>query len=131
MKDELAGDIIEEFVSGGAKNYGYRTKQGKFECKVRGFTLNVRGKEKLNYHTMKEHILSEINNPLEEKRTIPVTNPKYFKRDVRKEKPIRLTERTKRYGLVFDKRVLNPDTKKSEPYGYKRVRDEVDLLIEL
>ena len=38
MKDELEGDYIEEFVSGGAKNYGYKTAGGKVECKVRGFS---------------------------------------------------------------------------------------------
>ena len=27
MKDELDGDIITEFVTGGAKNYGYKTSQ--------------------------------------------------------------------------------------------------------
>ena len=27
MKDEFDGDIIEEFVSGGAKNYCYKTSQ--------------------------------------------------------------------------------------------------------
>jgi len=37
-------DYIVEFVSGGPKNYGYRTKQGKVECKVRGFRLNSEGK---------------------------------------------------------------------------------------
>ena len=37
-------DYIEEFVSGGPKNYGYKTKKGKVECKVRGFRLNSEGK---------------------------------------------------------------------------------------
>ena len=49
LKDELNGDHIIEFVSGGPKNYAYRTVGGKVECKVRGFTLNVRGMETLNY----------------------------------------------------------------------------------
>ena len=53
MTDELDGDLIVEFVSGGPKNYAYQTEKGKTECKVRGFTLNVRGKEVLNYDTMK------------------------------------------------------------------------------
>ena len=38
--DEIGGDAIVEFCSGGAKNYGYLTKKGKVECKVRGFSLN-------------------------------------------------------------------------------------------
>ena len=42
---ELADDdFIVEFVSGGPKNYGYKTKKGKIECKVRGFRLNSEGK---------------------------------------------------------------------------------------
>ena len=32
--DEIGGDPIAEFVSGGAKNYGYLTRSGKTECKV-------------------------------------------------------------------------------------------------
>ena len=42
------GDHIVEFAATGPKNYGYRTKDGKLECKVRGFTLNTRGQEQLN-----------------------------------------------------------------------------------
>ena len=39
MTNELdEGDYIVEFVSGGAKNYGYATKHGKIVCKVRGFS---------------------------------------------------------------------------------------------
>ena len=38
--DEVEGDPIIEFASGGAKNYGYETRGGKVECRVRGFSLN-------------------------------------------------------------------------------------------
>ena len=39
FKDELSeGDHIDEFASGGPKNYGYLTKKGKQECKVRGIS---------------------------------------------------------------------------------------------
>ena len=48
MTDETEGDPILEFASGGAKNYAYRTRGGKYECKVRGFTLNVRGPKIVN-----------------------------------------------------------------------------------
>ena len=30
--DEIEGDVIVEFCSGGAKNYGYLTNKGKTEC---------------------------------------------------------------------------------------------------
>ena len=34
MTDELEGDTILKFVSGGPKNYGYKTVSGKVCCKV-------------------------------------------------------------------------------------------------
>jgi len=64
MTDELEGDDhIVEFVSGGPKNYGYVTEKGKVCCKVRGFTLNVRGESQLNHEVMKQNVLDEIQNP--------------------------------------------------------------------
>lgn len=56
MKDELDRDSITEFVSGGAKNYAYQTRGGNSVCKVRGFTLNVRGSAILNFQSMKQNI---------------------------------------------------------------------------
>jgi len=130
MTDELEGDTIQEFVSGGAKNYGYRTLGGKVECKVRGFTLNVRGAQVLNYRTMKQNILAEVDEPLTHKRTIAVTNPNHFVRNSTT-KRIRLEQRVKQYGLVFDKRVIDVNTRRSFPYGYHRVNKELNLLMEL
>ena len=118
-------DYITEFISGGAKNYGYRTKQGKTVCKVRGFTLNVRGKEVLNFETMKKNILSELDDPQEERRVIKVTNPNHFKRDSTN-KSIKLVNQVKKYSLVFDKRVIDPETRISYPFGYNRVLTEPD-----
>ena len=115
MKNEVEGDHIVEFVSGGVKNYGYKTAGGKVECKVRGFTLNVRGKEVLNYETMKKLVLKELK---EGKRSLlEVNNPSYFKRNT-KRKDIGLVEQTKKYRLVFDKRVIDPESMKSYPFGY-------------
>ena len=45
--DECEGDPVVEFASGGAKNYGYVTRGGKFECKVRGFSLNYKKQAKI------------------------------------------------------------------------------------
>ena len=115
LKDELNGDHIVEFVSGGPKNYAYHTEGKKTECKVRGFTLNVRGKEVLNFNTMKRTILAVLKegkpNPLE------LTNPTHFKRDT-VNKGIGIVPQTKKYGLVFEKRVVDPTTKSSLPFGY-------------
>ena len=120
--DEVDGDVIVEFCSGGAKNYGYVTKKGKVECKVRGFSLN--------YQTMKENILRELDDPLEQPRKITVTIPDYFQRD-QVSKKIKLTERKKQYKLVFDKRVIDPAARSSTPYGYNWFGAEVELLMDL
>ena len=42
-----------------------------------------------------------------------------------------MVPRIKQYGLVFDKRVINIDTKSSHPYGYERIGVEVELLLDL
>ena len=98
MTDELDGDVITEFVSGGAKNYGYTTRQGKVLCKVRGFTLNVRGAAVLNFQSMKDNILAELENPLDHRRTTNVVTPYYFQRDL-EQKRIKVVPRIKQYGL--------------------------------
>lgn len=130
MKDELQGDVIKEFVSAGAKNYAYETQQGKVECKVRGFTLNVRGSEVLNFETMKANILSELHHPQDQRRTTDVVTPYYFQRDSEK-KRIKVVPRVKKYGLVFDKRVVDVTTRTSYPFGYQRIGNELNLLLNL
>ena len=118
MTNELDGDdFITEFTSAGPKNYGYRTQQGKVCCKVRGFTLNVRGSHQLNYDVMRQNLINEITQPLDERRNIDVVNPNFFWRNPAT-KHLRVITRTKRYGLVFDKRVVDPNTFQSYPYGY-------------
>ena len=116
MTDELDGDHIVEFVSGGAKNYGYKTNRDKFVCKVRGFTLNVRGRDKLNYQSMKDHILETLEEE-EPAEPIVVVNPNHFHRD-QTAKKMKLTRQEKNYRLVFDKRVIDLDTKRSYPFRY-------------
>ena len=120
LTDELDhGDHIVDFTSGGPKNYGYTTRQGKVECKVRGFTLsNVRGSQQLNYTILKQNVLDELTDPLEDaRRTVDVINPHFFTRNPAT-KQLKVGPRTKQYGLVFDKRVVDPVTFKSYPYGY-------------
>ena len=128
--DETDGDVITEFCSGGTKNYGYITRRGKTECKVRGFSLNYETKQVLNYHTMKENILKELDEPLEQLRKMVITIPDYFQRD-QVTKKIKLTERKKQYKLVFDKRVIDPAARSSTPYGYNWFGAEVELLMYL
>ncbi|CAH3184361.1 unnamed protein product [Porites lobata] len=128
--DEVEGDPIIEFASGGAKNYGYETRGGKVECKVRGFSLNYRNKLLLNFYALRDNILKELDDPQEERRNITLVDKNFFDRD-QTNKRIRLIEREKKYGLVFDKRVVDRATRKSYPYGYARIGSEVDMLSEL
>ena len=115
---ELADDdFIVEFVSGGPKNYGYQTKKGKIDCKVRGFGLNSEGKTQLNFSVMRQNVLDEIQKPLQKPRQTTVNktyqivrNPKTYQ--------LHTFHESKLYKLVYDKRVVNPDTFKTYPYGY-------------
>ena len=56
--------------------------------------------------------------------------PYYFKRDLER-KQIQAAPRVKQYGLVFDKRVIHVATRSSHPYGYERIENELDLLLDL
>ena len=87
-------DWIVEFVAAGPKNYAYKTQHGKLECKVRGFTLNVRGSQVINFDSMKDHILSEIEEPEPKPRVVPVVNPHKIKR-VLTTKTLETVEETK------------------------------------
>ncbi|PFX13997.1 hypothetical protein AWC38_SpisGene21885 [Stylophora pistillata] len=124
------GDYIVEFISAGAKNYGYVTLNGKCCVKVKGFSLNVRGMQQLNYDIMKENILDEIQHPLEESRKTEIINPVHFVRDPVKKK-IRTETQVKSYRLVFDKRVMEVGQVRSFPYGYDRFDEDDNDLIDL
>ena len=88
---------------------------------------NVRGQQQLNYHIMRQNLLEELTDPLDERRNIDVVNPNFFTRHPAT-KQLKVGPRTKRYGLVFDKRVVDPDTFKSYPYGYTpSVFNDVDM----
>ncbi|KAG8174743.1 hypothetical protein JTE90_012064 [Oedothorax gibbosus] len=58
--DELNGEIIKKFVSGGPKNYAYITSSDQTVCKIRGFTLNYRNSLALNYDTV-ENLVSNLD----------------------------------------------------------------------
>jgi len=77
-------DYIEEFVAGGPKNYGYKTKQGKVECKVQGFRLNSEGKTQLNYEDMRQNVLDEIQHPQKEPHQTQVVKTYQIFRDAKK-----------------------------------------------
>ena len=67
----------------------------------------------------------------EERDPVVIANPTH--RDVVR-KQIKLITQPKKYNLVFDKRVLDRETKSSYPYGYlwnKEDADNVELFCDL
>ena len=110
-------DHIVEFISGGPKNYGYQTKLGLVECKVRGFRLNSEGKTQLNYNVMKANVIDELQKPLLKPRETTVYNTHHIVRDPQTYQLYTFPQR-KDYKLVYDKRVLDPYTFLTYPYGY-------------
>jgi len=111
-------DYIEEFMSGGPKNYGYKTKQGEVECKVRGFRLNSEDKTQLNYDVMRQNFLDEIQHPQKEPRQTQVVKTYQIFRDAKKYQ-LETRPDYKCYQLVYDKRVIDPLTFQTYPYGYQ------------
>jgi len=113
-------DTIEEFVSGGPKNYGYKTKNGHVECKVRGFRLSSEGKTQVNYNydVMRPNVLDEIQKPQREPRQTQVVKTHQIVRDAKTYELYTFPD-YKRYQLVYDKRVIDPNTFQTYPYGYQ------------
>ena len=107
-------DYIVEFVPGGPKNYGFTTKKGK----VRGFRLDSEGKTQLNYNVMRQNVLDEIQKPQKEPRQTQVVKTHQIVRDPTHYKLFTFPD-YKRYQLVYDKRVVDPVTFHTYPYGYQ------------
>ena len=86
--------------------------------------------QKINYQTMKDNILKELDDPQEKRRDINITIDDYFERH-QATKKIKLTTRVKKYGLVFDKQVIVRPTRVSTLYCYSWYGNEVALLLSL
>ena len=67
-----------------------------------------------NYDVMRQNILDELTHPLDERRNVDVVNPNFFRRNPAT-KYLKVITHTKRYGLVFDKRSIDPNTFMSFP----------------
>ena len=72
LTDELNGDYITSFASGGPKNYAYRTKNGKTDTKVRGITLDYAATGKLNHAVVRALVHLHVNCETEAKVTIDI-----------------------------------------------------------
>lgn len=102
-------DCIIEFVSGGPKNYGYRTVKENKVIKVKGFTLNNSANESINFDKMVELVQESSNTELNVKQL-------RFVRD-KLNWSVSTEEMIKKYKTVYDKRILFDDFS-TIPYGY-------------
>ena len=114
LTDELNGDYITSFVSGGPKNYAYRTKNGKTNTKIRGITLDYAATGKLNHDVVRALVHLHVNCKTEGKVTVDI--PFKITRD-KKEKNIVTKKMKKDYRLVYDKRVIT-ENYETLPYGF-------------
>ena len=134
--------FITEFASAGPKNYGYILDNGKQECKVKGFNLNAEGSRQLNFNILRDNVLQEIQQPLYDAKTgqlqrrrYPITRSYKIIRDATKFQLHTVSE-TKHYQVVYDKRVVDPFTFKTYPYGYgeelsKTLDGDIHTLLDL
>ena len=120
-------DVIVEFLSCGPKNYAYKTRLGKTEMKIRGFTLNMRGQQQVHFQSMKDTLLRELREPLPKPRTLNVPNPHFIVRD-KNTKTLTTVRRDKQWSVVYDKRVLSDKFSfKTFPCGFSWIRPKDDL----
>ena len=114
LTDELDGDYITEFMSGGPKNYAYVTNNDKRVTKIRGITLDYATSKKLNFEVMCSLLHLYLNCGIQAK--VTVDNPFKITRDKKKKKIA--TKRTKKdYQIVYNKRVVK-ENYGTVPYGY-------------
>ena len=110
LTDELDGEHIVHFISGGPKNYAYITNSGKETCKVRGFTLNHMNAERINFDAMKDLVTSRSGDKISLQPQVKITRDK-------KRRLIINQDQKKDYRMVYTKRQILPSLD-TLPYGY-------------
>jgi hypothetical protein len=71
------GTYITQCVCGGPKNYAYVVNSGKKNCKTRGFTLNLKNSQVLNFDSIRDVICNStvnVNNSNNERKSIDIVN---------------------------------------------------------
>ena len=99
LTNELDGNHIATFVSGGPKNYSYKVNTSKTVCKVRGIILNYRTQQDVNLEVM-ANMVKGVGPE-----TITVDIPFKIVRN-RNEKSVLTKSKTKDYRIVYTKRVI-------------------------
>ena len=115
LTDEVQGNRIQTFVTGGPKNYAFKLENpdelgNKTHCKIRGITLNHKNLIDVNFNTVK-HLVTQ-----EPKKIVTVHDSHKITRKRDNTKLLSVSQ-YKDYRLVFDKRVVR-ENYMSFPYGY-------------
>ena len=87
LTNELRGDYITAFVSGGPKNYSYRTNTDKVETKVRSITLDCTTKQKVNFNVIGALVYLHAQCHVTGRITVDI--PFKITRDVRSKKTLK------------------------------------------
>ncbi|KAK4874279.1 hypothetical protein RN001_013639 [Aquatica leii] len=121
MKDELeeygSGSYIDEFVSGGPKNYSFKiytptTDTYNTVCKVKGITLNYKNSKVINFEKIREMVC-------ENGATVHVNTDRKIVRTPVYE--VISKPEQKRYSLEYNKRRRLPDCYDTLPYGFVNI----------
>jgi len=122
MTDELReyglGAVMEEFVSGGRKNYSYKIvvpgqRQPTYVTKARGITLSQTTSKRVNFKTLRKMVKLFVKKSKSDEITI-VTNK--IDRKPRIDKVV-TRPAMKRFRIVYDKRIIPKDFT-TVPYGW-------------
>lgn len=128
LTDEIAeygeGSYITEFVSGGPKNYAYKVfsplnEKEQTVCKVKGFSLNFKNAQKINFESVKKMVLCSNDTDTlysEDYRICRTSNNTVYSKT-----------QIKKYRTVYTKRRrLNDGSFDTLPFGYKNDEDDND-----
>ncbi|XP_053406566.1 uncharacterized protein LOC123556078 [Mercenaria mercenaria] len=104
LTDEVPGNSIQTFITGGPKNYGYELQKPDGDgncthCKIRGITLSCKNMLNVNFDVLRTIVTKRQDAVLS------VVNAHKIARDRNSSKLITISER-KDYQMVFDKRVI-------------------------
>ena len=105
------GGYIVQFVSGGPKNYAYKTPTNFQVCKIKGFSLNSKNRLLLNFDELKNMIVNETS-----KQTLLEARNKISPNKTHS--VIYNQMEQKIYKFVYNKRVII-DGFDTRPYGTK------------
>ena len=117
LTDELGGEHITVFASGGPKNHCYKTNTRKTLVKVRGIPLDCTARQKANSDVICALVFLRGESGVTGQVSVDI--PFRITRNTQT-KEIQTKRMTKDYRIVYNKHVIK-DNYKTLPYGYQTV----------